>query len=60
MSKNPNQFNKLMRSARQDAGPCVMVMQSDDIAGALSSYLDILSAAIAEGRVPTVRYGTER
>ena len=58
MSKNPNQFSKPMRSAHQDPGPPVTVIRADDPAGALASYLDDLSAAVAGGSVPSGRDGT--
>jgi DNA helicase IV len=57
VSKNPDQFTKPMRSARQDPGPPVTVIQADDPVGALASYLGDLSAAIAGGSVPSGRDG---
>jgi DNA helicase-4 len=71
VSKNPDQFGKPMRSAHQNPGPPVRVIQADDAAGAVASYLDDLSGAIAGGRVPggcdgpvsvdvLCRYGFER
>ena len=58
MSKNPDQFSKPMRSARQDPGPPVTVIRAEDPTGALASYLDDLSAAVAGGSVPGGRDGT--
>ena len=58
VSKNPNQFSKPMRSAHQDPGPPVTVIRADDPAGALASYLDDLSTAVAGGSVPSGRDGT--
>jgi len=58
VSKNPNQFSKPMRSAHQDPGPPVTVIQADDPAGALASYLDDLSTAVSGGSVPNGRDGT--
>jgi DNA helicase-4 len=71
VSKNPNQFTKPMRSAHKDPGAPVTVILADDAAGALASYLDRLSAAVADGSVPSDssgrvsvdvlgRYGFER
>jgi DNA helicase IV len=71
VSKNPNQFNKPMRSAHRDPGSAVAVIQADDVAGTLASYLGDLSAAVADGRIPSGasgrvsvdvlgRYGFER
>jgi DNA helicase-4 len=58
VSKNPNQFDKPMRSAHQDPGVAVAVIRSDDVAGALATYLDDLSAAVAGGMIPSERFGT--
>ena len=58
VSKNPNQFNKPMRSAHQDPGVAVAVIRADDVVGALASYLGDLSAAVADGRIPSERSGT--
>jgi DNA helicase-4 len=58
VSKNPDQFNKPMRSAHQDPGPPVTVIRADDPSDALASYLDDLSAAVAGGSVPSGRDGT--
>jgi DNA helicase IV len=58
VSKNPDQFSKPMRSAHQDPGPPVTVIQADDPADALASYLDDLSTAVAGGSVPGGRDGT--
>ena len=58
VSKNPNQFNKPMRSAHHDPGPPITVIRADDVAGALASYLDDLSAAVADGSIPSERSGT--
>jgi DNA helicase IV len=58
VSKNLSQFDKPMRSAHQDPGPPIMVVLADDPAGALSSYLDNLSAAVAGGSIPSGRDGT--
>jgi DNA helicase IV len=58
VSKNPNQFNKPMRSAHQDPGPPVTVALADDAADELASYLNDLSAAVADGSVPSGRDGT--
>jgi DNA helicase-4 len=57
VSKNPNQFDKPMWSIHQDPGAPVKVIQADDVAGALVAYLDRLSAAVADGRVPSERSG---
>ena len=57
VSENPGQFDKPMRSAQQDPGPPVVVVLTDDPAGALASYLDDLSAAVADGSVPGGRDG---
>ena len=57
VSRNPDQFDKPMRSARQDPGPPVRVIQAGDATGAVASYLDDLSEAIAGGRVPPGRHG---
>jgi DNA helicase-4 len=52
-------MDKPMRSARQGGpGPPVTVIRADDAAGALASYLDRLSAAIAAGSVPLLRSRT--
>jgi DNA helicase-4 len=56
--KNPKQFNKQMRSPHHDPGPPVMVLLTDNPAGALASYLDDLSAAVAGGSVPSSRDST--
>jgi DNA helicase IV len=58
VSKNPDQFSKPMRSAHQDPGRPVTVIQADDPADALASYLNDLSTAIARGSVPGGRDGT--
>ena len=58
VSKNPNQFDKAMKSAHQDPGPPVTVIQAENVAGALASYLDDLSAAVADGHVPSGPSGT--
>lgn len=58
VSKNPNQFKKSMRSANQDPGTPVTVIRADDTAGALVSYLDHLSAAVADGTIPRNQAGT--
>lgn len=58
VSKNPSQFNKAMRSAHQDPGADVMVIQADDAAGALADYLGHLSASVADGSVSSERSGT--
>lgn len=58
VSKNPNQFNKPMRSAHQDPGPPITVILADDPADALASYLDDLSTAVAGGSVPSSHDGT--
>jgi DNA helicase-4 len=58
VSKNPDQFSKPMRSARQDPGPPVTVIRAEDPTGALASYLDDLSTAVAGGSIPTGRNGT--
>ena len=58
VSKNPNQFSKPMRSAHQDPGPPVTVTLTDDPASALAAYLDNLSAAVADGSIPSGRDGT--
>lgn len=58
VSKNPNQFNKPMRSAHQDPGVAVAVIRADDVVGALASYLGDLSAAVADGSIPSERSGT--
>lgn len=71
VSKNPDQFNKPMRSAHDDPGPPVTVIIADDAARALASYLDELSSALADGRIQPCsggkvsvdvlgRYGFER
>jgi DNA helicase-4 len=70
VSKNPNQFNKPMRSVQADLGAPVQIIQSDDAADALRAYLNELSHAVAEasehGGPATVsvdvlgRYGFER
>lgn len=57
VAKNPNQFNKPMRSAHQDPGLPVTVIRADDVARALASYLDDLSAAVTNGSVPSARSG---
>ncbi|HVA05449.1 MAG TPA: UvrD-helicase domain-containing protein [Acidimicrobiales bacterium] len=57
VSKNPNQFDKAMRSARQDPGAPVTVILADDAAGALASHLDRLSVAIADGSVKSDHAG---
>ena len=57
VSKNPNQFNKPMRSAYQDPGGPVTVIRAADVAGSLASYLGDLSAAVADGRIPSDRSG---
>ena len=57
VSKNPNQFNKPMRSAHHDPGAPVTVIRADDVAGALASYLGDLSAAVADGSIPSERSG---
>lgn len=58
VSKNPDQFNKPMRSVHQDPGPPITVVLADNPAAALASYLDDLSTAVAGGSVPTGRDGT--
>jgi DNA helicase-4 len=58
VSKNPNQFNKPMRSAYQDPGAPVTVIRADDVAGALASYLDHLSTAVAYGSATSGHSGT--
>jgi DNA helicase-4 len=58
VSKNPNQFNKSMRSPHQDPGPPITVFLADNPADALASYLDDLSTAIAGGSLPSGRDGT--
>lgn len=58
VSKNPSQFNKPMRSAREDPGPPVSVIQPDDAVSAVASYLDDLSAEVADGRVLSGPDGT--
>ncbi|MHB8245064.1 MAG: 3'-5' exonuclease [Acidimicrobiales bacterium] len=71
VSKNPSQFDKPMWSAHQDPGAPVSVIRTDDVAVALASYLDDLSAALADGSFPSGssrtisvdvlgRYGFER
>jgi DNA helicase-4 len=57
VSKNPDQFDKPMRAARQDPGPPVRVIQAADANGAVASYLDDLSDAIAGGKVAGGRRG---
>jgi DNA helicase IV len=57
VSKYPDQFSKPMRSAHQEPGPSVTVVLADNPAGALASYLDHLSAAMANGSVPGGRDG---
>jgi DNA helicase-4 len=57
VSKNPSQFDKPMRSAQQDPGVSVAVIRADDVAGVLANYLNDLSAAVADGRIPSERPG---
>ena len=58
VSNNPSQFSKPMRSAHDDPGPPITVIPADDPGGALASYLDDLSTAVAGGSVPAGRDGT--
>jgi DNA helicase IV len=44
VAKNPQQFDKPMRSARPEACPPVTVIYADDDQGAISRYLDELAA----------------
>jgi DNA helicase IV len=44
VAKNPQQFDKPMRSARSDPGPPVTVIYADDDRAAISRHLDELSA----------------
>lgn len=55
VSKNPSQFTKPMRSTQTDPGPPVVVIRAENASRALATYLDELSAAIAEGTVPRPR-----
>lgn len=52
VSKNPTQFNKPMRSSRYDPGDPIRVVRSEDAARALKTYLDEVSALVANGTVP--------
>lgn len=52
VSKNPAQFNKIMRSVQEEPGPAVQVIRADEPATAVSEYLQELSAAVADGEVP--------
>ena len=47
-----------MRSVHQDPGAPITVIRADDVAGALASYLGDLSAAVADGSIPSERSGT--
>lgn len=58
VSANPDQSGKAMRSAHQDPGPPVTVIQADDALGAVASYLDDLSDAVTDGSVPSGCDGT--
>jgi len=58
VSKNPNQFDKPMRSALTDPGVSVAVIRTEDVAGALASYLGDLSAEVATGTIPTDSSGS--
>jgi DNA helicase IV len=63
--KNPDQFDKPMRSARPDPGPPVKVIHADDDQSAIGDYLDQLSASVdADGGPVTVdvlgRYSHQR
>ena len=58
VTKNPAQFDKPMRSARQEPGPPVTVIQAEDAASALARYLSELSAMVADGAVPKGPSGT--
>jgi DNA helicase-4 len=71
VSKNPSQFSKPMRSSQQEPGPPVSIICADDASKALATYLDALSASIADGSLPSGpsgivsvdvlgRYGFER
>ena len=51
VTKNPAQFKKPMRSAQRDRGLPVKVVQADDPARALVSYLEDLSSQVADARV---------
>lgn len=53
VSRNPSQFNKPMRSAQPDPGPSVTVIRANEVATAVASYLDDLSASVANGSVPS-------
>jgi DNA helicase-4 len=55
VSKNPQQFTKTMRSAQPDPGPPITVIPAPDAARALRSYLEELSAAVADDRIPAGR-----
>jgi DNA helicase IV len=63
--KNPQQFDKPMRSARADSGRPVTVIYADDDRAAISRYLDELSARTTSGNDPVTvnvlgRYGHQR
>lgn len=57
VTKNPAQFDKPMRSAHQEPGPPVTVIQAEDAASGLARYLRELSTLVADGTVPTGRPG---
>lgn len=58
VSRNPSQFTKPMRSASDDLAGFVTVVQSDDDADALASYLNELSSAINDGSILPGSSGT--
>jgi DNA helicase-4 len=49
VSKNPNQFNKPMRSAQEEIGAPVRIIRADGVAAALRAYLNELSETVADG-----------
>jgi DNA helicase-4 len=52
VSKNPQQLNKPMRSSQTRPG-AVQILRSDSPTKTLAAYLNELSAAVADGSVPT-------
>ena len=51
VTRNPGQFDKPMRSARENAGPGITVILAADPAAALASYLSDLSTAVTHGTI---------
>ncbi len=58
VSRNPSQFKKAMRSSHTEPGPAVAITRAAHPAHAVASYLNTLSAAVADGSVPAGPGGT--